>query len=260
MTTSQFNLKLVDPSWQPCLKEALSKMNPEYLHSLYNRSDWLPGQDKIFNAFSIPFDQVKYVLFGESPYPRAQSANGYAFWDASVKQIWSEKGLSKEVNRATSLRNIIKMLLVAEGLLTQNHTSQHEIAALNKNNLIQTNDEFFHNFLEKGFLMLNISLVLQATPVKKDALAWQPFIKHVLHYLLEKKPNTKLILLGQIAHTIDSLLELPNAKKFYAEHPYNLSFIQNQTVLEFFRPLTLLRKAGEPLFSKDEMRGTTEYN
>ena len=59
--------------------------------------------------------QVNYVLFGES-LPRRASANGYAFWDAAVK-IMVSFGNSKTVNRATSLLNILKMLLIAEGCL-----------------------------------------------------------------------------------------------------------------------------------------------
>ncbi len=241
MTTHHFNFSKIDSSWHHCIQEALAKMDPTYLNKLSHDKNWLPGPDKIFNAFSLPVNKVQYVLFGESPYPRAASANGYAFWDAAVHQIWSDTGLSKPVNRATSLRNIIKMLLITENLLKPSQTSQTDIAALNKKNLIQTNDELFNNLLNHGFLLLNISPVLQATPVKKDALAWRSFMNHVLHFLLQKKPDAKLILLGQIANTIDQMLDLPHVTKFYAEHPYNISFIQNQTVLDFFRPFHLLQ-------------------
>src|SRR5690348_5345377 len=109
-----FNLQAADPSWQQCLAEALTKMDSAYLEELYANAHWLPGSKNIFNAFSLPVSKTNYVLFGESPYPRAVSANGYAFWDAAVNQLWSDTGLSKTVNRATSLRNIIKMLLIAE--------------------------------------------------------------------------------------------------------------------------------------------------
>ena len=44
---------------------------------------------------------MRYVLFGESPYPRAQSANGYAFWDAAANSLWAEEGgLHQLLNRA----------------------------------------------------------------------------------------------------------------------------------------------------------------
>lgn len=236
-----FNLNVIDPSWQSCIQEALNTLNPHYKEQL-NNTQWLPGPDKILNAFSLPLSQVNYVLFGESPYPRVQSANGYAFWDAAVTDVWSPTGLSKPVNRATSLRNFIKMLLVAEGLLTANQTDQPAIAAINKQHLIQTNRELFENLLQKGFLLLNASLVLQPTAVQKDARAWQPFLKYVLDFLLQKRPHVQLILFGRIAHEIDQLLAQPNLKKLYAEHPYNHSFIDNTNVLAFFKPLHLLNR------------------
>ncbi|MCD8542804.1 MAG: hypothetical protein LRY69_05290 [Gammaproteobacteria bacterium] len=95
------------------MEQALGRMDEQYLEFLLSDTRWLPGMDKVFNAFMLPFEQVNYILLGESPYPRAASANGYAFWDQSVGEIWSTNGLSKSVNRATSLRNFIKMLLVA---------------------------------------------------------------------------------------------------------------------------------------------------
>lgn len=241
MTTCHFNLNVIHPTWRQCIEEALAKVDPVYLETLYQDDSWLPGKDNIFNAFSIPVDRVNYVLFGESPYPRKQSANGYAFWDAAVNDIWSEKGLSKQVNRATSLRNIIKMLLVAEGFLKPNHTTQEEIVKIDKQSLVKTNEEFFTNFLQHGFLLLNATPILRIGNVKKDALAWHPFIKVILHFLLEKNPKVQLILFGQIANTIDKLLDIPTAKKLYAEHPYNLSFITQTKVLDFFRPLHLLQ-------------------
>src|SRR5690349_3968920 len=117
MKQAHFSMASVHPSWQSCLHSALQSMDKAYLDALASTPDWLPGPDKIFNAFSLPVSKVNYLLFGESPYPRAASANGYAFWDAAVSDLWSPQGLSKKVNRATSLRNFLKMLLVAEGLL-----------------------------------------------------------------------------------------------------------------------------------------------
>lgn len=242
MQPNLFNIETTDPSWQPCLKQALSLVDSDYLNNLSCSTEWLPGPDKLFNAFTLPVDRVNYVLLGESPYPRAHSANGYAFWDAAVKELWSPTGLSKPVNRATSLRNIIKMLLIAEGLLDPEHTSQTDIAELNKQNLIRTNEEFFNRFLNKGFLLLNASLVLQPTPVRKDAAAWRPFIQHVFDFLLEKRPSLELILLGQIANEADKLTAGHTVKKLIAEHPYNISFIQNPDVIAFFKPLRLLMR------------------
>jgi len=236
-----FNIESADPSWHAYLKQALEKMNPDYLESLYNTTNWLPGHHTIFSAFSLPIHQTNYVLFGESPYPRKASANGYAFWDAAVDQLWSETGLSKPVNRATSLRNILKMLLIADGKLTPNETTQGAIAKLNKQELIKTNNELFDNFLSRGFLLLNATPVLQANQVRKDAREWHPFITHILNCIIEQRPQIQLILLGNIANAIEKLIPHPETRRLYAEHPYNISFINNPKILQFFEPLRLLR-------------------
>ncbi len=242
ITHRLFNFDTIHSSWQPIVQEALAAVDPSYLEQLSTNHHWLPGPNNIFNAFSLPIDQVNYILFGESPYPREQSANGYAFWDAAVGDLWSSTGLSKVVNRATSLRNIIKMLLVAEGMLLAEHTSQPDIANLDKHNLVKTNAELFTNLLQHGFLLLNATLVLQPTHVQKDARAWQPFLKKVLDFLLQRRPHVYLILLGNIANAINTLIGHHPVETLYAEHPYNHSFINNTKVLDFFRPLHLLRR------------------
>ena len=241
--TPPFNLDVVDTSWRDCLNTSLEKINPDYFQQLSRSSEWLPGTEKIFNAFSLPLNHVNYILFGESPYPRKASANGYAFWDADVNELWSPTGLSKKVNRATSLRNILKMLLIAEGALDKNHTSQADIANVDKSRFVKTSEELFTQLLKKGFLLLNATLVLQAGPPQKDARAWQPFIKELLACLLQKQPNVTFILMGKIANEIDKLLPPQPLKKLYVEHPYNLSFVTNPTAIQFFAPLHLLRQS-----------------
>ncbi len=242
MTMHAFNYSVIHPTWHECIQRGLGKMNKAYLDSLAHSSAWLPGPEKIFNAFSLPVDDVQYVLFGESPYPRRDSANGYAFWDAAVENLWSPTGLDKKVNRATSLRNILKMLLVAEGKLDAAHTGQENIAALDKSSYVKTNHEFFTNFLNHGFLLLNATPVLQTDqPPHKDAREWHPFIEELLNCLLEKRPQVTFILFGRIANDIEPLFAGRPIKKLHAEHPYNLSFITNPDVLAFFKQLQLLK-------------------
>jgi uracil-DNA glycosylase len=231
----------IHPSWHSILNQALTKVAPAYLDNLLTEPSWLPGIDKIFNAFSIPLESTRYILLGESPYPRADSANGYAFWDGAVESLWSETGFSKPVNRATSLRNWIKMLLVARGDLNIKDTSQAAIADLNKLNYVQTARELFGNFLEKGFLLLNATLVFQdAEKVKEDAKAWFPFLDYLLNAL--KEEDIQLILLGNIAKKVNKIESVNYFKTISVEHPYNISFIDNKIAQDFFRPLDLLKK------------------
>lgn len=229
-------VKNTNPEWHELLETALDRVDPLYLQQLEKDRNWLPGAEALFAAFTIPLSETKYLLLGESPYPRAASANGYAFWDAAVGSLWSETGLSKEVNRATSLRNWIKMMLSARGDL-QGDFSQAAIAALNKAVYWQTASQFFNALRSKGFLLLNASLVYSENKVPFHAKHWQPFMTSLFNQLKQRRPDLQFILFGRIAE------QVPEARFFpclIAEHPYNLSFITNQTVLDFFKPLDLL--------------------
>lgn len=225
--------------WHPILYEALASVPLEYLEQLKQQNNWLPGHASIFAAFSKPLSSIKYVLLGESPYPRATSANGYAFWDAAVLQIWQDGGLSKEVNRATSLRNFIKMLLHARGDLTYDF-SQEAIARIDKANLIDTGEGLFRSMMDKGFLLLNASLVYQNKYVPYHARQWKPFMSCLFQVLANINKSLTLVLLGKIA------AQLPEARLFsslIAEHPYNISFITNPDVLHFFKPMDILKSS-----------------
>ena len=231
-------IQTTHPEWQPILNTALNCVDTAYLTQLEQQTAWLPGREKMFAAFSEPLHNLRYVLLGESPYPRAQSANGYAFWDDAVHNIWSNTGLSKEVNRATSLRNFIKMLLVARGDLVVDK-SQNAIAALDKTHFWQTASQLFHALLHNGFLLLNASLVYEENNIRFHARNWQPFVTSIFTQLLAREKSVQLLLFGRIA------AEVPEASDFtclIAPHPYNLSFITNPDVLAFFKPLDLLSR------------------
>lgn len=236
MVGSILMLKGVHPSWDSCLRNALQAMDNQYINALNQTQDWLPGINAIFSAFSKPMHEVKYVLLGESPYPRAQSANGYAFWDAAVNNLWSDQGFSKPVNRATSLRNFMKMLLVARGDLGADDSSQLAISRLDHTRYIQTAEQLFSGMLQKGFLLLNASLVYRDKEVAYHAKQWRPFFSVVISHLASNQ-QIQWILLGNIAKNIDLPL---GCTCLAAEHPYNISFISNAAVISFFNPLDLL--------------------
>lgn len=224
------------PEWRTLVNNTLCQMDKNYLKQLMDDRTWLPGVERLFAAFSLPLSQTRYVLLGESPYPRTSSANGYAFWDNAVGDLWSPQGLSKPVNRATSLRNLIKMLLVARGDLITD-TSQQAIAQIDKSGLVQTAEQLFRGMMKRGILLLNATLVYSEGKVPYHARNWKPFMKVLLKLLAEIKPSVQLILLGKMAEIIpQDKLSIGLA----AEHPYNVSFITNQRVIEFFQPLDLL--------------------
>jgi uracil-DNA glycosylase len=229
-------LKNTHPEWHDILTKALLEMDKSYLDELKFKTTYLPDQQVLLAAFKQPLSTMKYILFGESPYPRAISANGYAFWDGAVNSLWSDTGLSKLVNKSTSLRNLIKMLLYARGDLRTDF-SQSAIAALDCKRYHQTLDGLFHKLLSQGFMLLNASLVYEENKIPYHARHWAVFMQVLLERLRDEKPDIKLILLGKIAEKI------PGRTSFnclVAEHPYNLSFMKNLDVINFFKPMDLL--------------------
>jgi uracil-DNA glycosylase len=249
-------LMLADASWRDALRsglEAVATASPDYLPQL-SRDFWLPTGGRLFAAFAQPIGAVRYVLVGEGPYPREQSATGVCFMDGAVQLLWSEKGLSKQVNRATSLRNFMKMLLVAEGRLKVGSTSGSDmtdvahIARAPGSTFIQTLPELQENLTRHGFLLLNASLVFQPDVApRKDAKAWQPFLQVVLTALLDHaaahdKQPPALVLWGKIAEQLDAVPANAMFPKAVAEHPYNLSFIENEAMRALFGPMRLLQK------------------
>ena len=253
----QHALSQAHPSWLPALMLGLSAMqeaSPSYLGSLQEGA-FLPDSGRLFAAFALPLTSVNYVLVGEGPYPRAESATGVCFMDGAVRELWSkdaQAGLSKKVNRATSLRNFIKMLLVADARLDASNTTLLAMAAvattarLPGSDLIQDLAELQDNLGKQGFLLLNASLVFrpEVAPAK-DALAWRVFLQAVFAALAQQQKNAQgkkilLVLWGKIAEQIKHIPASAELASICSEHPYNLSFISNQVMQDFFAPMHLL--------------------
>jgi len=249
-------LEQADVSWHAVLRtglEAIAKASPDYLPALAE-DDFLPNGGRLFAAFRQPMDAVRYVLVGEGPYPRPDSATGVCFMDGAVGSLWSEKGLSKQVNRATSLRNFMKMLLVADGQLSLAQTTGEAMEGVSakaraaSDRVIQTLPELQDNLAVQGFLLLNASLVFRThVPPVRDAKAWLPFLQVVLSALADHAEamgavTPTLVLWGKIAVQLDALPANARFPRRVAEHPYNLSFIGNQSMQDFFAPMQLLKK------------------
>jgi len=243
-----------DASWRPLLIDGLTAImqaTPDYLPQLAV-DQYLPTENRLFAAFALPLDQVRYVLVGEGPYPRAASATGVCFMDGAVGSLWSSEaggGLSKAVNKATSLRNFMKMLLVADGQLQLDNTAGDAMAAVSAlarsgtGSHIQSLADMQRKLTEHGFLLLNAALVFRShvAPVK-DAKAWLPFFETVMAGLAaQTRVTPTMILWGKIAELLRKLPVMEKFPQIVAEHPYNLSFIANQDMHALFGPMQLLK-------------------
>jgi uracil-DNA glycosylase len=229
-------------SWKPLLDEAYNALEVSYREFLENDTNYFPSQENYLNAFkTLAKKDVKYILFGQDPYPRVESAGGYAFIDTQVKTLFSSTGLSKEVNRATSLRNFVKMALVARGDLTVEDTSQEAIASIEKKDMIESMDALRKNFEKSGVLLLNTALIFtdkKSSP--KHIKAWRSFMQTLLHGLEDE--DITLILFGTHAKALKKYLPLDNFETIELEHPYNHTFITNSKALKLFGEMKLLEK------------------
>ncbi len=227
-------------SWETILSEAYASLEADYQRFLEEDENYFPSKENYLNAFNtLPKDKVKYILFGQDPYPRKESAGGYAFIDTKVQNLFSASGLSKEVNRATSLRNFMKMALVASERLVSDDTSQEAITKLDKTQLIDSIEALRLNFEKNGVLLLNTALIFtDKKSSKKHVKAWKPFVQTLLNALEDDAP--KLILFGTHAKDLKKQFSLDKFETIELEHPYNHTFISNPKALELFGPMHLL--------------------
>lgn len=246
-------LDRADPSWRPILLnglEAIAAANPRYLPELA-LDNYLPTELRLFAAFQLPLPQVRYVLVGEGPYPRAESATGVCFMDGAVGSLWSGEeggGLSKPVNKATSLRNFLKMLLVADGQLSPDNCAGAALADVaaraRDGSAIQTLADMQEKLTAQGFLLVNASLVFRPhVAPAKDAQAWLPFFETVMAGLaVAAQTLPTMVLWGKIAEQLNRLPVMRLFPQIVAEHPYNLSFISNGKMHALFGPMRLLSR------------------
>ncbi len=227
-------------SWETILSEAYASLESDYQRFLEEDESYFPSKENYLNAFNtLPKEKVKYILFGQDPYPRKESAGGYAFIDTKVQNLFSVSGLSKEVNRATSLRNFMKMALVASERLTSDDTSQEAITKLDKTQLIDSIEDLRINFEKNGVLLLNTALIFtDKKSTKKHVKAWKPFVQTLLNALEDDAP--KLILFGTHAKDLKKQFSLDKFETIELEHPYNHTFVSNPKALELFGPMHLL--------------------
>ncbi len=238
-------LERAHPSWRPHLIKGLDAMmrtQPSYLPQLAE-DNYLPTEQRLFAAFALPLEKVRYVLVGEGPYPRAESATGVCFMDGAVGELWCTTGLSKPVNKATSLRNFMKMLLVADNRLQSGNTGGAAMAPIaaevESRQNIKTLAELQGNLTAHGFLLLNASLVFRSHVAPAiDAKAWLPFLQTILEALAPAAPT--LVLWGKIAEQLRKLPCTASFPQVASEHPYNLSFIDHVEMQNLFRPMRLL--------------------
>jgi uracil-DNA glycosylase len=232
----------IHPSWKEIVKNSISSLDDDYLYFLKKDENYFPNKQNLLNAFkTLPLDKTKYILFGQDPYPRKKSAGGYAFIDMKVKTLFApDGGFSKEVNKATSLRNMMKMFLLCDGKLKDDF-SKDAVKRVDSSNYINSIEELKQNFEKNGVLLLNTALIFTSKEdTKQHARMWKPFVETLLKQLSEL--DIKLILFGNISKEIAKFESAKSFESIKLPHPYNISFITDEKVHKIFCKMELLRK------------------
>jgi uracil DNA glycosylase len=126
-------------------------------------------------------DRWRVVVFGQSPYPRIESATGIAMFDNSFTD-WADAKFGK----VTSIRCIVKAAAMREhGVPKQ--TSTAALRSLIAQHDVVPPGEWFQAMLAQGVLLLNASLTAStddAVSTTAHAAFWKPVVEAIVDAII----------------------------------------------------------------------------
>lgn len=148
----------------------------------------VPVRELTFQALKPrPPERWKVVVFGQSPYPRLESATGIAMFDNSFRD-WADARFGK----VTSIRCILKAAAMWK-LGVPKTTSTAELRRLLAEHRVVDPPAWFQAMLSQGVLLLNASLTSStddAIPTARHAKFWKPVIERIVEAILSEKAKS----------------------------------------------------------------------
>ena len=184
---------LFNNDWDNVLNDEIHK---EYflkilyeLRELYKVKTIYPQQKDIFNAFHLPYKDVKVVILGQDPYHGEGEAHGYAF-STHAKKL------------PPSLKNIYKEL--------------YDDLGIEKD---YTNGDLT-NWQKQGVMLLNTGLTVEKDkPNSHKNIGWHEFTDVVIQKLNEKDEPVVFILWGNNAREKKKYITNPKHLVIESAHP-----------------------------------------
>ena len=184
---------LFNNDWDNVLNDEIHK---EYflkilyeLRELYKVKTIYPQQKDIFNAFHLPYKDVKVVILGQDPYHGEGEAHGYAF-STHAKKL------------PPSLKNIYKELYADLGI-EKDYTSGD-----------------LTNWQKQGVMLLNTGLTVEKDkPNSHKNIGWHEFTDVVKQKLNEKDEPVVFILWGNNAREKKKYITNPKHLVIESAHP-----------------------------------------
>ena len=157
--------------------------------NLYKEKEIYPKREDIFNAFKIPYSDVKVVILGQDPYHGEGEAHGYAF-----------SCLKTPI--PPSLKNIYKELFSDLGIEKD-----------------MTNGDLTP-WANQGVMLLNAGLTVEKDkPNSHKDLGWNRFTDSVIGKLNEREDPIVFILWGNFAREKAKLINNPQHLVIESAHP-----------------------------------------
>ena len=186
-------MKLFNNDWDNVLNEEIHKeyfLNILYeLRELYQVKEIFPPQKEIFNAFKLPYNDVKVVILGQDPYHGVGEAHGYAFSTLATKLPPSLKNIYKEIYDDLGIEKDY-----TKGDLT--------------------------DWTKQGVMLLNTGLTVEKDkPNSHKNIGWHEFTDVVIQKLNEKETPVVFILWGNNARDKKKFITNSNHLIIESAHP-----------------------------------------
>ena len=173
-------------SWLPVLKPVIEAQHAAATFIGPKRGpSVVPVRELTFQALKPnPPHKWKVVVFGQNPYPRAESATGIAMFDNQFGN-WADSQFGKVI----TIRCIIKAAAMWKYKIPKATPIADIRALLKKNETVQP-PEWFQAMLTQGVLLLNASLTSSADgalATDQHTAFWRPVAEKVVEEILRAK-------------------------------------------------------------------------
>ncbi len=164
----------------------------------------IPTSEHMFRALDVLPARAQVVIFGQDPYPRAESAVGQAFNDGKVRQ-WTDP-------MSPSLRNIIKSVLLHEELLRDPKAPVAEVRAALSRASFAPPPAWFKATAQRGVMWINTALTFSGkTPaeLRRHQEFWRPVIEKVVDMVTHARAEAGVafVLFGGHAQKLESIIK-----------------------------------------------------
>uniref|UniRef100_A0A7S4DQ46 NAD(P)(+)--arginine ADP-ribosyltransferase n=1 Tax=Lotharella globosa TaxID=91324 RepID=A0A7S4DQ46_9EUKA len=178
-------------AWYPLLKKTIERQPDAARFIGPDRKDTVvPIRELTFQALkpNAP-EKWNVIIFGQSPYPRVESATGVAMFDNTFHS-WKDKRFGIVV----SMRCIMKAALMWKYDGVHKSTKVNDMRKLLRKEKVLSPPEYFKALLAQGCLLLNASLTAssdKSVHPGTHARFWQPVIRTIVAEILKAKANTE---------------------------------------------------------------------